>query len=520
MNKKWRLIHGILFSLLIFLAAVSGVKAEFFNRQNDLPEQDFVPGELLVKFKDMSLSPGPQILQGPEAEAVVAKLPAMNRFVLREIGGRTVRAFPQIGVIRVKIPAGGSVRRAARILAESGVVEYAEPNYLRYSQRFTAADIAVGPTEALAPGLFDIPTRVQPAPAQAPDQPVPATETPDDDDFPRQWALDNTGQEINGTSGAADADIDAPEAWAVRINGMNATGGAAAIAALIDSGVDYNHPDLKDNMWQDENGSHGFNALNDAADTRDPMDNEGHGTHLAGIIGAVGNNGLGVCGVNWQTRLMALKFMDVEGVGSDADAVECITYALQHKGDSRMVMNISWGGENFSRALHDAMAEARNAGVLFVAAAGNNSRNTDVARFYPAGYNLDNIIVVGASDQRDARAFFSNFGPRSVDLFAPGVNIWSTVIDGDYGFGTGTSMACPFVTGAAALIWSKDPSADYRTVKKFILRGVDKKPAFRNACVSRGRLNLYKAVSKLTGTVSQPKATPLSDPSIILRLLR
>ncbi len=470
----------------------------------------------MVKFRDTPLAAGPHILRGPEVEALVFSLPAMNRFILQEIQGRAVRAFPQLGVLRVKISADRSVRSAVQMLKDSGAVEYAEPNYFRYSQRVGAAGPAISPIETLLSRWPRFPTPVRSAPAPATDSPPVAAENPDDDDFPQQWGLHNTGQEINGTSGAVDADIDAPEAWGVQINGVSATDGAAAIVALIDSGVDYHHADLHDNMWQDESGSHGLNALNDAPDSHDPMDDEGHGTHLAGIIGASGNNALGVCGVNWKTRIMALKFMDADGVGTDADAVECITYALQHKGDSRMVINLSWGGEDYSTALHDAMAEARSAGVLFVAAVGNYGLNTNVAKFYPAGYaDLDNIIAVGASDQRDERASFSNFGSRSVDLFAPGVNIWSTFPDDAYGFASGTSMACPFVSGAAALIWSKNPGANYRTVKKLILNNVDKQPAFSNICVSNGRLNLYKAVNKLAGNPQKTKASPVNHPSPI-----
>lgn len=473
----------------------------------------------MVKFRDMPSAEGPQILRGPEAEALVFGMPAMNRIVLQEIQGRTVRAFPQLGVLRVKIPADKSVQGAVQWLRDSGTVEYAEPNYYRYSQRLMEAGSASLQDETLLPKWPLLPTPAGPAPAPKAESSPVAQENPDDDDFPQQWGLQNTGQEINGTSGTADADIDAPEAWGVQINGASATDGAAAVVALIDSGVDYRHEDLQDNMWQDESGSYGFNALNNAGDSQDPLDDDGHGTHLAGIIGASGNNGLGVCGVNWKTRIMSLKFIDDSGVGTDADAVECITYALEHKGDSPMVINVSWGGEDYSTALHDAIAQARRAGVLVVAAAGNNGRNTDFAKFYPAGYaDLDNIIAVGASDQKDARASFSNYGARSVDLFAPGVNILSTFPEDSYGLASGTSTACPFVTGAATLIWSKNPRAHYRTVRSLLLKNVDKKRTFRNTCVSGGRLNLYNAVSKLAGSPQKTKPSPIKDPSLNLRL--
>jgi len=305
----------------------------------------------MVKFREMPLAERPHTLRGPDAEALVSTLPAMDRFVLQEIRGRAVRAFPHLGVVRLKIHEDRSVQKTIQTLRESGVVEYAEPNYLRYAQRARGASPSINLTRAPIPRWWPFPTPelpypapVLPAPTPAPDQSPAAPVSPNDDDFSQQWGLHNTGQRVNGTSGTADADIDAPEAWGITINGGPATDGSATIVAVIDSGVDYHHPDLQGNMWEDANGSYGINAINNAADPHDPMDDEGHGTHCAGTIGARGSNLLGVCGVNWKARIMALKFLDSDGAGTDADAVECITYALQHKGASRMVISASWGG--------------------------------------------------------------------------------------------------------------------------------------------------------------------------------
>ena len=515
MRRTWRLLFGALAPLLIFFLVLTGVRAEFFNQGDEPPGMNYVPGEVMVKFREMPLSERPRTLRGPDAEALVSTLPAMDRFVLQEIQGRADKAFPHLGVVRVKIPEDRSVQKTIQTLRESGVVDYAEPNYLRYAQRTRGASPFINVTRAPITRLLPFPTPEQPSPTPTPAPSPAAPVSPNDDDFSTQWGLNNTGQKINGTSGAADADIDAPEAWGIKINGALTTDGSATIVAVIDSGVDYRHADLQGNMWQDANGSYGIDAINNTATPHDPMDDEGHGTHCAGTIGARGNNALGVSGVNWKARIMALKFLDSDGAGTDADAVECITYALQHKGTNRMVISASWGGYGYSTALHDAIAKARNAGVLFVTAAGNNGINCDYFyKFYPACFaDLDNIISVGASDQKDARAYFSNYGLQSVDLFAPGVNILSTFPGNSYGFASGTSMACPFVSGAAALIWSKNPSATYQTIKGFIIGAVDKKTAFAGSCVSGGRLNLYHAVSKLTNNAGGADDSPDEQPT-------
>ena len=251
--------------------------------------------------------------------------------------------------------------------------------------------------------------------------------TPNDPRYSEQWGLHNTGQD--GIT--PDADIDAPEAWDIT------TGSSEIIVAVTDTGIDYNHPDLKANMWinteetpknkMDDDGNdyvddiHGANFITGSGD---PLDDRGHGTHVAGIIGAVGNNAEGVVGVNHQVRLMALKICDSEGECWVSDAAKAIKYAIKH---GAKVINASWGGGTFSACLQDTIKDANNAGILLVAAAGNDSIDNDAIPSYPASYDVPNVLAVAATDFQDERASFSNFGAMSVDLGAPGEFILSTV---------------------------------------------------------------------------------------------
>jgi thermitase len=370
----------------------------------------------------------------------------------------TEENLPRSDVNVVDLPRDLAVGEAVRRYEASPDVEYAEPDYL-----------------------------LQPA------------ASPNDPYFSRLYGLNNTGQ----TGGALDADVDAREAWDA------STGAPGTVVAVIDEGVDTSHPDLRDNVWvnpdelpgnrvdDDRNGYvddvNGWDFANDDASVYDPVSGRGdeHGTHVAGTIAAVGNNGIGVTGVNWRARIMACKFMGPNG-GYTSDAIEALNYAIR---EGVKISNNSWGGGGSSQALRDAINRADAAGHLFVVAAGNEGANNDATPNYPSNYNNANIISVAATDDRDALASFSNFGASTVDLAAPGVNILSTLPGNRYGSYSGTSMATPHVAGAAALIKSKWPTLDDAQVKSKILETVDRKASLQGKTATGGRLNATGALS-------------------------
>ncbi len=321
-----------------------------------------------------------------------------------------------------------------------------------------------------------------------------------------QWNLKNTGV-YGGTVGA---DIDAPDAWDLR------NSAAGVIVAVVDTGVRLTHEDLRGNLWTnageagtdtagrnkatngvDDDGDgyiddvHGINAINQSGN---PDDDYGHGTHVAGIIGATGNNRVGIAGVAWRVQLMALKALDATGEGTISDAIECLDYARAH---GAKVVNASWGSYQFtSQALRDAIANLRDAEIIFVAACGNSSSDNDVNPLFPASYEFDNIVAVAASTRTDNASSFTNWGRTTVDLAAPG-SVFSTWkgADNDYRHYEGTSMAAPHVAGAAALIWALNPALTYRQVIAAILANTDTLPDFAGKTVTGGRLNLALALS-------------------------
>ena len=333
-----------------------------------------------------------------------------------------------------------------------------------------------------------------------PDYIVHSTATPADARYAELWALKNTGQSILGTAGKAGSDIGAEAAWSVT------TGTRNVVVGVVDTGIDYNHPDLAANVWTNPTGvggcpagTHGYNAI---AKTCDPMDDNFHGTHVSGTIGAVGNNGIGVVGVNWTTSLMALKFLDSSGSGAVSDAIAAIEYAIQAKiaGVNVRVLSNSWGGSGFSQALSDEITKANAYDILFVVAAGNAGANNDVTPTYPASFNLPNLLSVAATDNQDSLASFSDYGPTSVHLGAPGVNILSTQPGNRYQYLSGTSMATPHVAGAAALILSTS-SLTTAQLKSTLLNSVDPIPSLAGRTITGGRLNVCKAIP---GCVSAP----------------
>jgi subtilisin family serine protease len=334
---------------------------------------------------------------------------------------------------------------------------------------------------------------------------------PNDPRFGEQWALYNTGQ----TGGTPGYDIDAPGAWDTQ------TGSHDVIVAVIDSGVDYNHDELADNIWTNpyetpddgiDNDGNGFiddvHGWDFANDDNDPYDDRGHGTRVTGIIAAKGNNSIGVAGINWNVSIMALKFLNENGSGYTSDAVKSILYAVDM---GARVMNNSWGGGNYNEALEDAIETAEEADVLFIASAGNSSEDNDTEPHYPSNYDFDNVIAVAATDDDDQLSSSSNYGLDSVDLGAPGVNILTTNPRNKYRTGSGTSYAAPHVTGAAALVMAQFPEFTYTETKAQILNSVEQIPALEGITVTGGRLNLLNAVG---GTPPPPdNEPPVADPN-------
>src|SRR6266851_999451 len=322
----------------------------------------------------------------------------------------------------------------------------------------------------------------------------------DDEMFSRQWGLFNSGQ--NG--GTAGADISAMRAWAVT------KGSDQVVVAVLDSGVDYTHPDLVNNIWtrpeiikayRDDdltpegpiNDVHGFNVVEDNGD---PMDDNGHGTHCAGIIGAEGGNGIGIAGVNWRVKIMPLKFMDAEGTGTTKDAIEAINYVIDRKraGVNVRIISASWGSTIKSRALEDVIRKAYDEGILFVAAAGNAGTDNDRTPHYPSSYNLGNVVSVAALNRHDELASFSNYGAKSVHIAAPGEEILSTWLKNGFEEKKGTSMATPFVAGVAALVLAENPKMSVDDLRALLLKSVDPIPSLKGKVSSGGRINAAKAV--------------------------
>jgi len=345
---------------------------------------------------------------------------------------------------------------------------------------------------------------------------------PNDPSFGSLWGLDNTGQTILDVAGTAGAHISARLAWDI------STGSRATVVGVVDTGIDYTHPDLAANVWSAPTsftvtiggtaitcaaGTHGFNAINK---TCNPQDDHSHGTHVAGTIGAVGNNGVGVAGVNWTASIMGAKFLDASGSGSTANAINAIDFTIQAKqifgaGANVRVLNNSWGGGGFSQALLDAINQANTNNILFVAAAGNSGTNNDTTPSYPASYAAPNVVAVAATNNNDGLASFSSYGLNSVHLGAPGVDVASTIPANQYAYFSGTSMASPHVAGAAALVLSVC-ALDTAGVKSNLLSNVDPIGSMTGVTTTGGRLNVNKAIRACSAPAT-PDFTLSATPS-------
>ncbi|HMD61319.1 MAG TPA: PQQ-binding-like beta-propeller repeat protein [Opitutaceae bacterium] len=412
-----------------------------------------------------------ELTQGYREGVVLAKpragnLPTIDRVERGE--GMSPRAeFARFGHVRVlRLAPGDSVMAAVARLRATGRYEYVEPDYIRRT-----------------------------------------TAVPKDPRFASQWGLNNTGSNAGG-GGLAGADIHAEAGW----DTLSSAG--AVIVGILDSGALLSHQDLAANLWtnpspytkksyatQDANGNSEMisetddvNGLNTVQMTGPPTDTAGHGTHVSGIVGAVGSNSLGVCGVAWSVQLMELEFIDGTGAGSTTAELPCIEYAIAHGAG---VLSASFGSQSFSQAEMDAIQSAGKAGIIFVCAAGNSAEDNDISPFFPADYPLDNIIAVGASDNRDRPVYFTNYGSGSVDIFAPGENILSTYNSSasSYAYLSGTSMATPFVSGVVALLRAKYPGDTYRETINRVLNGADRVPGLAGKAQTGGRLDLAAALA-------------------------
>jgi subtilisin family serine protease len=356
-----------------------------------------------------------------------------------------------------------------------------------------------------------------------PDRVVNAAATvANDPSISRLWGLENVGQ----TGGVADADIDAPEAWDVT------TGSRAVVVAVVDTGVDYNHPDLAANMWRnpgetagdgidnDRNGYiddvHGWNFVTNTANV---FDDNSHGTHVAGTIGAVGNNGSGIAGVNWQVSIMALKFLNASGSGTTSAAIAALNYATMMRrtsGVNIVATNNSWGGGGYSTALRDAITAGGNAGILCIAAAGNSGSDNDSVGSYPANSVGTAGISVAATDSSNRLASFSNYGATTVHVAAPGVGIYSTVPNNGYASYSGTSMATPHVAGLVALMAAANPQATVAQIRSTILSTATTVSGLAGKCSTGGVINAAAAVRAIGGpTAPEPPSVeppPASGP--------
>lgn len=337
---------------------------------------------------------------------------------------------------------------------------------------------------------------------------------PNDPSFSQLWGLSNTGQ----SGGVVDADIDAPEAWNVT------TGSRSVVIGVIDSGIDVSHPDLAANIWRNP-GEIAGNGIDDdrngyvddvsgwdfVSNDNVPQDGDGHGTHVAGTIGAVGNDGRGVAGVNWQVSLLPLKFLSDSGSGSTSAAIAAINYAtaLRNRGVNIVATNNSWGGGGFSSSLRDAIRAHGQAGILFVAAAGNESANNDSTPSYPANYAEANVISVAALDRSDQLASFSNFGATTVHVGAPGVAIYSTTPGNRYASYSGTSMASPHVAGIAGLLAAANPQATMAEIRSAILDSAVPIPSLAGRSTTGGRVNAAAALERIA-PVPGPRVVSVS----------
>jgi subtilisin family serine protease len=444
-------IHGRITAKAAFIGALTALSISAFAA-----EPEAVPGEYVVKLKS-------------EYRVTKASMQSLSA----ALGAHVKKAIPEDNIVVVQRPAIEVRSMVVKDLAQNPLVEIAEPNYI-----------------------------------------YRVSKTPDAAMFGNLWGLKNVGQSDGKQNGTPGVDIGAEQAWDIT------TGSQDIVVAVIDTGINYNHPDLKHNLWinqaeangkpgvdDDGNGYvddvYGYNFSGDKP-TPDPLDGHGHGSHCSGTIGGNSPDGKGIVGVNWNVKIMAVKFLSDQGSGTLDGAIQAIDYATKMH---VKLMSNSWGGGGASDTLKAAIQRASDAGILFVAAAGNDSANNDTDPHYPAAYNVPNVLAVAAIDNQGQLASFSNYGKKSVHVAAPGVNIYSSVLGNGYDSWSGTSMATPHVSGVAALLASHEPNLTAIELKERLMGTVKTLPNLRGKVATAGLVNAYNALTN--------QATPIDpeDPS-------
>jgi uncharacterized protein (TIGR03437 family) len=450
---------------------------------------EYLPHQLLIKYRPLSTPGSSRTLAATEEPSGAESLTLARQQLTERLSLRHLRQLGQSEWQIAEFSAEVSLDEAVALARANPAVESAEPNYVL--RLFSAAS-----------------TRSR----------APLVSSPNDPEFGKQWALQHTGQ-YGGTPGS---DLGALAAWQM------ARSHQTVVVAVIDTGVDYAHPDLANRMWTnsreipgngvDDDGN-GYvddvRGWNFASRHNDPLDDHYHGTHLAGVIAAEINNGFGVAGVTGtvEVRIMPLKFFNASAQATTAAAVEAIDYATRN---GARIINASWGDMVYSQALYEAVRRSVNAGCLLVAAAGNSGGDNDRVPVYPASFNsgpnaLSAVISVAGTDEADRMLSSSNYGAKSVDLAAPSNFIYSAMPRGTFGFLSGTSSAAALVSGTAALVWAHNPALTNAQIKEIVRGSARRVPAAQGKTLSGGIAHAHQALLatppyQVTGTVTSVSA--------------